>query len=94
MVGFLLGFHLPIPLASLQVPGKPNFRERERASFSPNHLFCYVRNGLMLNTKSTNSDRTQGPHWSAEVSVVGWGTGDGACATDENSLPLFLLSLK
>lgn len=82
MVCFPLSFHLSIPLASLQVPGKPNFGERQL--LTQPHVLLRKTPGLVLNTKSTNSNRTKGDYWSAEVSVVGWG--HGAWATDENFL--------
>lgn len=90
MVCFCFSFHLLVPLASLLVPGKPNFREKER--LPQPHDLLHKKLGLVLKTKSTNKNRIKDDYWTAEVSLVGWG--HGAWASDENCLPSFLLSVQ
>lgn len=71
MVCFLLSFHLSIPLASLQVPEKPNFGEKDL--LTQPHILLHKTPDLVLKTKPANTHRTK----DAEVLVVGWGIGMG-----------------
>lgn len=69
MVWLLFNFHLLIPLAPLLVPGKPNFKEREL--LTQPHVLLRKKVVLVLNTKSTNKNRTEDDYWTTELSVAG-----------------------
>ena len=69
MVWLSFSLHLLIPLAPLSVPGKPNFGERELLTRP--HVLLRKKPGLVLNTKSTNKNRTRHYYWTTEVSVAG-----------------------